>query len=96
MRLIGRAGDGVLRSALERRGKKMGTGDGAAANRQASAAPFPAGQRPNPVRFALSTPVSEGMESNPFIHHVQKNRGNGHYKNQGLSTRFPFWCGGGD
>ena len=39
----------------------MGTDNGAAGNRQAAAAPFPADQRPNPARLALLTPASGGM-----------------------------------
>jgi len=64
---------------VARRGKKMGTDNGAAGNRQAAAAPFPADQRPNPVRFALLTPASGGMYSDSFIHPIQKNRRGGYY-----------------
>jgi len=46
---------------VARRGKKMGTDNGAAGSRQAAAAPFSADQRPNPARFALLTPASGGM-----------------------------------
>ena len=57
----------------------MGSDNGAAGNRQASAAPFPDDQRPNPARFALLAPASGGMVSNSFIHPIQKNRGRGYY-----------------
>jgi hypothetical protein len=53
--------------------------NGAAGSRQAATAPFPADQRPNPVRFALLAPASGGMSFDSFIHPIQKNRGPGYY-----------------
>ena len=56
-----RSGGAGVCSATARSGKKMGSDNGAAGNRQASAAPFPDDQRPNPARFALLTLASGGM-----------------------------------